>query len=437
MRYLIIGGSAAAISAVEAIRAIDARGRIDLFTDESTPLFSRVLLPYYVAEELGKQLLNFRNLTFFEDYEVNAHIGVKITKIDPSGRTVKASDGNTYEYDRVLIATGGNPIVPPIPGVDKQNISTLKTMADAERVYTMKGKSAVVIGAGSIGVESAISLSHRGIKVTLLEQLGRVMPTVFDREAAEIVQRRVESFGIDVICGERAVEFSGNGKVSGVRTNSREIPCDMVVMGIGVQPNTELAQKAGAALGSLGGIQVDERMRTSVSNVFAAGDVCETYDIAMERKAINAIWPCAMEQGKIAGRNMAGIDAVYPGSVRMNSIGNFIGQPAISLGMIAVPSEGTGAESGGEYQEVVRKTKDTYRKLILKDGRIKGAILVGDTQKAGIFSVLLKKQVDVSEFTPMLLSHSLSFMDIIPLVREHADKFFEPEFKELMDTHIV
>ena len=294
-----------------------------------------------------------------------------------------------------------------------------------------------MIGAGAIGVESAISLSHRGVKVTLLEQLSRVMPTVFDREAADIIQRRIEAFGIDVVCGERAVEFLGNGSVEGVRTDNREIPCDMVVMGIGVVPNTELAVQAGAAIGSLGGVTVDENMRTSVQNVFAAGDVCETYDLALERKAINAIWLCATEQGKVAGRSMAGVKAVYPGSVRMNSIGNFIGQPAISLGMIAVPSEGTGEESGGKYQEVIRRTKDTYRKLILKDGRLKGAILVGDTQKSGIFSVLIKKQVDVSEFTPILLSHSLSFMDIVPLVRRHADKFFEPEFKELMDTHIV
>ncbi len=437
MRYLIIGGSAAAISAVEAIRAIDSRSRIDLFSDEATPLFSRVLLPYYVAEELSKPLLNFRNSTFFEDYEVTAHIGVKVTNVDAVNRTVKASDGNTYEYDRLLLATGGNPIIPPIRGVDKGNISTLKTMADAEKVYAMKGKSAVVIGAGAIGVESAISLSHRGIKVTLLEQLSRVMPTVFDQEAAEIIQSRIEAFGIDVVCGERAVEFLGNGSVTGVRTDNREIPCDMVVMGIGVLPNTELAVQAGAEIGSLGGITVDENMKTSVPNVYAAGDVCETDDLALDHKAINAIWLCAMEQGKVAGRNMAGVKATYPGSLRMNSIGNFIGQPAISLGMIAVPSEGTGAESGGEYQEVIRKTKDTYRKLILKDGLLKGAILVGDTQKSGIFSVLIKKQVDVSEFTPILLSHSLSFMDIIPLVRRHADKFNESEFKELMDTHIV
>ena len=437
MRYVIIGGSAAAVSAIESIRSIDDRGRIDLFSDEDTPLFSRVLLPYYVAEELGKQLLNFRPLTFFEDKEVNAHLGVKVTEIIPGNKTVKASDGKTYEYDRLLLATGGNPIVPPILGFNKKGISTLKTMADAEKVYKMKGRKAVVIGAGSIGVESCISLRHRGVDVTLLEQLGTVMPTVFDAEAASIIQKKIESFGIDVICGDRAEEFLGDDHVTAVRTASREIPCDMVLIGIGVKPNIDLVKNIGVAIGELGGVAVDEFMKTSIPAIYAAGDVCETYDIALEKKAINAIWPCAMEQGKIAGFNMVDKEAKYNGSLRMNSIGNFIGQPAISIGLIHVPSAVSGAESGEDYQEVIRKTKDTYRKLILKNGKIKGAILVGDTQKSGIFSVLIKKQADVREFTPILLSHGLSFMDIIPLVRRQADVFTEPEFKELMDTHIV
>jgi len=188
MKYVIVGGSAAAISAVEAIRSIDKRSRIDVFSDENTPLFSRVLLPYYVAEELSKPLLNFRSADFFDEFGITPHIGVKVEEIIKEDKAVKAGDGNTYAYDKLLLATGGNAIVPKIPGVEKENISTLKTMADAEKILNMQGKKAVVIGAGSIGVEASISFLRRGIKVTLLEQLGQLLPTVFDEEAASIIR---------------------------------------------------------------------------------------------------------------------------------------------------------------------------------------------------------------------------------------------------------
>ena len=245
MKYVIVGGSAAAISAIEAIRSIDKRSQIDVFSDETTPLFSRVLLPYYVAEELSKPLLNFRSADFFDEFGITPHIGVRVEEIMKEDKAVKADDGNTYAYDKLLLATGGNAIVPKIPGVEKENISTLKTMADAEKILNMQGKKAVVIGAGSIGVEASISFLRRGIKVTLLEQLGQLLPTVFDEEAASIIRKVVEDMGVEVITGERAVEFKGNGQVTGVATRAHDIDCDMVLMAVGVRPAVELAEKAG------------------------------------------------------------------------------------------------------------------------------------------------------------------------------------------------
>ncbi|MFW6055654.1 MAG: NAD(P)/FAD-dependent oxidoreductase [Thermodesulfobacteriota bacterium] len=434
MKYVIIGGSAAAIRAIEAIRSVDQRSPIELFSDEDTPLFSRVLLPYYVAEELPKKLLNFRPLTFFQDHDVSSHLGVRVTEIDPDSRTITTDEGKSYDYDRLLLATGGKPIIPPIPGVDKKGIFPLKTMNDAEKIYSAEGKKAVVIGAGSIGVESCISLKRKGMEVTLVEQLGRVLPTVFDDQAAGIIRKRIEDLGINVRTGEKAVRFHGNGAVTSMSTEQRDIDCDLVILSIGVTPNVELARSGGLDIGDLGGIKVNERMRTSAAGIFAAGDVTETDDLALDKKSINAIWPCAVEQGYIAGLNMAGRKVRYPGSLRMNSIGNFIGQPAISIGMVNAPVETGGAEAGETYQEVFRSSKDTYRKLILKGERIVGAILVGDTQKAGIIQVLIKKQVEAGEFVPLLLSHRLNFMELLPLIRRHGDKFKETEFKELMDT---
>jgi NAD(P)H-nitrite reductase large subunit len=433
MRYIIIGGSAAAISAVESIRSLDKDSPVDLFSDEETPLFSRVLLPYYVAEELSKPLLNFRTSDFFEENKVTPHMGVKVTNLNPAAKTIKASDGKQYTFDKLLLATGGKPIVPPIPGVDKEGISTLKTMADAEKIYNMKGKKAVVIGAGSIGVEACISLTRRGIKATLLEQLGQVMPTVFDAEAAAIVRQRIEDLGIEVLTGEKALKFTGGKRVTGVVTDNRELPCDMVVLSVGVRPAIDLAVQAKLEIGGLKGIRVDEFMATSAPDIYAAGDVAETYDIARGTYFLNAIWPCAFEQGHVAGFNMAGKKTAYPGSYRRNSIGNFIGIPAISMGVTHAESCAMTSDDD-EFREIRVRTKDVYKKLVLRNGKLIGAILVGHTQKAGLMSILLRKQVYIADSIPMLMSERLSFMDLLPILRRNADQFSEPEYKELMDT---
>ena len=433
MRYVMIGGSAAAISAIEAIRSIERESQIDLFSDEATPLFSRVLLPYYVAEALSKPLLNFRSPDFFEQNKIIAHIGVRVEEISINSKTVRTESGDQFPFDKLLLATGGKPIVPPIPGVNKEGISTLKTMADAERIYQFKGKRAVVIGAGSVGVETSISLKRRGMEVTLLEQLGHVLPTVFDEEAASIIKKRIEDLGITTVTGEKAVQFTGNGHVKSVVTDSREIKCEMVVLAVGVKPAIELAQKAGIEIGSLGGIKVNSQMMTSVSDIYAGGDVIETYDLSRDSNWINAIWPSAVEQGRIAGLNMADRKISYEGSFRRNSIGNFIGVPAMSIGVTHADTCAS-CEGGEEFQEIRRRTKDTYKKLILKNGRLVGAILVGQTQKAGLFSILLKRKIDIADTIPILMSRSLNFMDLLPLIRRNADRFKEAEYKEIMDT---
>lgn len=433
MRYVIIGGSAAGISAVEAIRSIDKESAIDLFTDEKTSLYSRVLLPYYVAEELSKPLLNFRSPDFFDLNNVDAHLGIRVDKISPTSKTIGANDGNTYSFDRLLLATGGHAIIPDIPGVDKEGISPLKTIEDAERIYRFEGEKAVVIGAGSIGVESCISLLRRGIRVTLLEQLGHVLPTVFDEEAAAIIRERIKDMGVEVITGERAVEFAGRTKVKGVVTDAREIDCDQVILSVGVTPALDVAIDAGLEVGSQGGIKTDKFMMTSLEDIYAAGDVSETFDIARNTSFVNAIWPMAVEQGRVAGLNMAGKKTDYWGSVRMNSIGNFIGIPAMSLG-VTQAADCSYSEPECHFQEIKRRSKNTYKRLILRNGSIVGAIFVGQTQKTGIISSLLRKQIDVSEYASALMSDKLNFADLLPLLRRNGDKFTEPEFKELMDT---
>jgi NAD(P)H-nitrite reductase large subunit len=259
------------------------------------------------------------------------------------------------------------------------------------------------------------------------------MPTVFDAEAAQIVRQRIEDLGIEVFTGEKALKFTGDKCVTGVVTDNRELSCDMVVLSVGVRPQTELAVQAGLTIGDLKGIRVDEHMMTSAPDIYAAGDVAETHDIARNAWFLNAIWPCAFEQGHFAGLNMAGQKTAYPGSYRRNSIGNFIGIPAISMGVTHAESCVMTSDED-DFREIRVRTKDAYKKLVLRNGKIIGAILVGQTQKAGLMSILLRKQVNVADSIPLLMSDRLNFMDLLPILRRNADQFSEPEYKELMDT---
>jgi NAD(P)H-nitrite reductase large subunit len=196
-----------------------------------------------------------------------------------------------------------------------------------------------------------------------------------------------------------------------------------------------LMEKAGIEVGMMGGITTDAGMMTSCQDIYAAGDVCETFDIARNQMYINAIWPMAVEQGRIAGLNMAGENKQYGGSVRMNSIGNFIGIPAMSMGVTRT-DECSYTDAECRFQEVKKRTRNTYKKIILKNGCIVGAIFigVGQTQRCGIISILLRRQIEVSDYIQALMSNNLSFLDVLPLLRRFGDKFTEPEFKELMDT---
>ena len=176
------------------------------------------------------------------------------------------------------------------------------------------------------------------------------------------------------------------------------------------------------------GIIADETMRTNVPDIYVAGDVAETYDLSTGKMGINAIWPCAFEQGRVAGLNMAGQGARYGGSFRMNSL-DFYGLPVISMGVTRPGGDGS--------QQLQRRTKNTYRKIVFKNGRVIGAILAGQIQKAGILATLLKKKVDVSNYVSFLMSDRINFADLLPLMRENKEKFVEIEYRELSQKPTV
>jgi NAD(P)H-nitrite reductase large subunit len=423
MRYVIIGGSAAGISAVEAIRSVDRTSPIELFSREGTPFYSRVLLSYYIAGAITKEELHFRPLEFFAENRVTAHLGQRVERVLPESKSIRMEDGREYPYDRLLIATGSSPKILDIPGKDKKGVVVMRYIEHAQEIVNRieEIRAACVLGGGLIGLRTGYALSVRGVKVKILVKSGHVLSQMLDRESAEMIQGTMREHGIDIRTGRDAVEIVGKESVEGVILDDGErINCQLAVIGKGVQPNIDFISSTPIKVNE--GIIADETMRANLPDIYVAGDVAETYDLTTGRMGVNAIWPCAFEQGRVAGLNMAGREAKYGGSFRMNSL-DFYGLPVISMGITRIDGNG--------FQEFQRKTKNTYRKLVLKDGRIVGAILVGEVQKAGILTTLLKKRVSVSDHIPLLLSSKINFADLLPLIKENRERFTEVEYREL------
>jgi nitrite reductase (NADH) large subunit len=424
MRYVIIGGSAAGVSAIEAIRSLDHSSQIELFTDEELPLYSRVLLTYYIAGAISKEELHFRSPEFFKENNVTPHLGERVKTVSPDSKSIGTEDGKSHSFDKLLIATGSSPKTLNMPGVDKEGVCGLRNMEHAQKIINHSGKTEVtcILGGGLIGLRDGYALAARGLKVKMIVKSNRVLSQMLDEESSAMVQERLQEHGIEIRTGRDAVEILGKGSVEGIMLdNGEKIRCQMVIIGKGVDPNVGLVSSTGIEVRE--GIVADENMRTSVPDIYVAGDVAETFDISRGRTSINAIWPCAFEQGRIAGLNMAGQEARYVGSFRINSL-DIYGLPAISMGVTRPDGDG--------LQEVTRRTRDTYRKLVLEDGRIVGAILVGGIQKAGFLSTLLRKKVDVSDYVAFLMSDRFNVADLLPLMRQNAEKFTEIEYRELL-----
>ena len=423
MRYVIIGGSAAGISAVEAIRSVDRASPIELFSREGTPFYSRVLLSYYIAGAITKDELHFRPLEFFSENKVNAHLGLRAERVLPESKSIRMEDGREYPFDRLLIATGSSPKILDIPGKDKKGVVVIRNIDHAQEIVNRleEIKTACVLGGGLIGLRTGYALSVRGLKVKIIVKSSHVLSQMLDRDAAEMIEGTMREHGIDIRTGRDAVEIVGKESVEGIILDDGErINCQLVVIGKGVQPNVDFISSTQIKVNE--GIVGDETMRTTLPDIYVAGDVAETFDLSTGKTGVNAIWPCAFEQGRVAGLNMAGKKAKYDGSFRMNSL-DFYGLPVISMGVTRI--------DGNEFQQFQRKTKSTYRKIVLKDGCIVGAILVGRIQKAGILTTLLKKRVNVLDVIPLLMNDRLNFAELLPFTKQNRDRFTEVEYREL------
>ena len=429
MHYVIVGGSAAGINAIEAIRSADKEGRITLISDEEFPLYSRCLITYFIAGKLTEDKLKYRSSDFYEKQRVNALLGVRATKLVPEERKLILDNGKELTYDKLLIATGASPKMLEVPGSDKQGILGLRTYRDAQLINDRLDKvnRVSILGGGLIGLRAAYSLHARNKEVKVIVKSNQVLSQMLDRGAANLIRKKIEGKGIQVMTGLAAVEFLGGKEVTGlVLDDGRRLECELVIVGKGVSPNLKLVKDT--EIKTEYGIIVDDYLQTNLSNIYAAGDVAQAKDLITGQSTINALWPCAVAQGRVAGLNMAGKKLKYDGSLAMNSV-EFFGLPVISMG-VTRPKE-------KEYEQLVKEDEKNfvYKKMVLRENKLQGMILVNRIEQAGVMGILMRKKVDVSSIKPMLLEDRFDFAKILPIIKEGKEFFTEREFEEAIISY--
>jgi NAD(P)H-nitrite reductase large subunit len=424
MNYILIGNSVAAVGAIKGIRSVDTEGNITVISRERHTAYGRPLISYLLGGLITEKRMPYLPEEFYEKNKVNLLLNSEVTGVDTVKKVVKMGR-ESLPFDKLLIATGGDPFIPPIQGMaGKEKVFTFTTWDDAAK---LKGIAydivrVVVIGGGLIGLKAAEGLDLLDKKVTIVELADRILSAAFDRFAGRIVARKMKANGIDVITEDTVVSIEGEGSaITGVTLKSGDfIPCDTVIVAIGVRPAASFLKGSGIEVNR--GVVVDDAMQTSVPGIYAAGDVTEARDFFSGQKNPMPIWPDAYIQGDIAGVSMAGSTKQYEGGLAMNSV-EFFKVPTISMGVTNPPP--TGEFEVHTYQD---QESYLYRKIVLKEGKLAGVVLVGSVDRAGIFAGLIREKVDITPFMEKLLLPDFGF---IHLTKEIRSRLFAPEGKLL------
>lgn len=394
MKYVIIGNSAAAVGCIEGIRQEDRTGPITVVTDEPYHTYSRPLISYLLLGKTDEERMKYRPDGFYEENGVTLLAGKRAEKIDPESKTVLLDDGQALSYDKLLVAAGSRPFVPPIKGLDGvENAFTFMTLDSAKALEKALGpdKRVLILGAGLIGLKCAEGIAGRVGSLTVADLADHILPSILDSEAAAMVQRHIEDHGVSFLLGDGVDSFEGN---TAVLKSGKKVPFDLLVICVGVRPNTSLVSGAGGEVAR--GIRVDPGCATTIPDVYAAGDCTESFDVSSGQERILALLPNAYMQGRCAGTNMAGGEAVYDHAIPMNAIG-FFGYHVLTAGTY------TG--------EIYRSAEGcSLKKLFYENDRLKGYILLGDVARAGIYTSLIRKETPLSSIDFALICEKPQLM---------------------------
>ncbi len=377
-RYVILGGSIAGVSCVEGIRRVDLEGEITLVCAEKTANYGRPLISYYLEGKTDLARMSWRGADFFEKNRVRVLTDTRAERLDAQAKQVVLSSGETLGYDAVCLCVGSYPFSPRMEGVEtvaeKHSFFTLEDALALEKTVTPE-KRVLIVGAGFIGLKCTEGLRDRAKSVVVCDLAPHAMSASLDGDCAPILERHLENNGIRLLLGNTVQRFEGQ---TAHMTGGETVEFDVLVVAIGVRPNVSLFTEAGGKAGR--GVPVDEKMQTSLPGVWAAGDCTESVELTTGQPGVLAILPNASAQGRCAGENMAGGDAVFDKGMRMNSIG-FFGLHIMSAGT-CLADECVYAELG----------ETGCKKLFASGGVLKGFILIGDVSRAGIYTAMIREK---------------------------------------------
>jgi nitrite reductase (NADH) large subunit len=403
--FLIIGGGIAGVSAAEAIHKVDQSSDITLVCGEHSLPYFRMSLTRYLAGEIGREQLELHKEGWYLENHINIVVGRQVQNIDSESKQVTLDDGQGYSYEKLILANGASPFVPPIPGKELPGVMTLRSLEDAERITQIFDHRAnvVCIGGGLLGLEIAGAIARHGSKVTVLEALDWLLPRQLAQEAAELLRQHIESMGISVIVPAKTAALVGEGKVEGVELASEShetepavcIPAELVLISAGVRPNLDLAKLAGVEVNR--GVVVNEHMQTSKPDIYAAGDVTEYHGINY------GLWVPAKKQGEVAGKHAAGQPADFAGDPPSAKL-KVLGIDLFSIGQFAPTEEGD--------KLIASRQDDTYISLLFRNGVLVGANLLGETG----LDPKVKKAIDAKKDFSGVLRDSVTLEEVIALL---------------------
>lgn len=385
-KYVIVGNGTAAVGAVEGIRSADKESEIVIVSEERHHVYCRPLISYYLEGKTDARRMKYRPDDFYDRNGCRVLYGVKAVKLDAENKSVLLDDGSQLKYDKLCAATGSSAFVPRFDGLDtveeKHTFMTMDDMLGLEKAVRPDSR-VLIVGAGLIGLKCAEGLAHRVAEITVCDLADRVLSSVLDGECAEVMQRHLEKNGIRFMLSDTAQSFEGK---TALMKSGKTVGFDILVLAVGVRPNVSIVADAGGKCGK--GITVDARSQTSLTDVYAAGDCAECMDISCGGVKVLAILPNAYMQGRCAGINMAGGEEEFDMAIPMNSVG-FFGLHAMTAGSMFDESNG-----GEVYRE---RTGNGIKKLFSRDGRLTGFILIGDVDRAGIYTNMIRKRIPLSE----------------------------------------
>lgn len=404
LTHVIIGTGAAGMAAAAAIRETDRKARVIVLSEEADRPYFRPMIPFIISGKKTPAQVNMEGEGPYPEIGLDIRLASRVREVDTHNKTVTTATGETIAYDRLLIASGSSPYLPPdIDGLGLEGVYPLRTLAQANHAAARSAwtRSAVMLGGGLLNLKAAFALLERKIAVTLVVRSPEILSQLMEPADAMLIRQALKRAGLRIMTGRSAVKVVGNDRgVHGVMLDNRTaIPCDMVFVGKGVRPNT--AFLAGSNLDGQKGVAVDGFTRTKAVDVFAAGDVAVTFDPSTSKSVVTGLWTNAAEMGRCAGWNMAGRPTAYAGTFGVMNATQVAGLPFVSMGTVH--------PDGDNFEVHTASSADSYRKLIFsRDGsRLVGLVMIGRIEGAGLYRYLIRENRDIRHHKAKIIAGNL------------------------------